>query len=160
MWNLNLRNNSKGGDNMDRKKGILAVVISVALAVPVLSAVTASTWKGSTPLYAFRMEQASSEMNFSLAAVTHFTYIAENGHNLAYNIGPSICGDVKPLSPYTCATCNEEMCEIPTICGTCGTCSWMQTCSPSTCPWTEWPFCSYTQRYPTCHWSTCNWPGC
>lgn len=155
MRNLNLREIIKGGDNMDRKKGILAVAISVALAAFALTAVTATSWKGSTPLYAFRMEQVSSEMNFLPTTAALFAYTAENGHNLAYNIGPCDCGDENPLMPYTCATCSQEMCDEPTVCGTCGTCSWMQTCSPNTCPWTEWPFCEYTLRYPTC-W----WPGC
>jgi len=145
---------------VDRKQ-MSIVVISVSFVLLAATCVTASPWTRNTPLYTFRMEQASSKMNFLPTAVNGFIYTTEKGHDLGHNAAECCgCGGAQPLAPYTCATCNEEMCEVPTICGTCGTCYWMTTCHPNTCPWTDWPLCYETQRYPTCHWSTCYWPGC
>lgn len=129
---------------MDGK--ISLVVVSIAL-VLLVTAVTASPWASSTPLYTLRMEQASSEMNFLPTTMNSFTYTTEKGYTLNYNTG--YC-DVNPLSdkptsaqtpckwtdPYS--TCSGYTCWL-SCGGTCETCA--VTC-PNTCN-------------PTCTGSTC-----
>ncbi|MBU7026897.1 MAG: hypothetical protein HXS48_08140 [Theionarchaea archaeon] len=56
---------------MNRKKVSIAVV-SMAVAFLAVTCVTASPRTSNTPLYTFRMEQASSEMNFLPTAVRVF----------------------------------------------------------------------------------------
>ena len=117
--------------------------ICVAIAFCAVTVVAASPKsRVNAPLYTFRMEQASSKMNFLPTAVNGFVYTAEEGYNFNYS-ATGCCGDVKPLdtgdATPTCAlTC------YPTSC----TC-W-QTCDDPTCPNT----CPVT-CVPTCTGSCC-----
>lgn len=61
---------------------MVIAVISVAIASLVITYVAASTGTSYTPLYTFRMEQASSKMNFLPTEVNEFIYGAEKGHTL------------------------------------------------------------------------------
>ncbi len=147
---------------MYRRQKMLGLVISVVITFQVFAGVTALGWESNTPLYTLRMEQQSSKLNFLPTEMNEFTYVAQAGYSLDYNADGS-CGClgaryVVPRWPYTCNTCDEYYCEEPTHCGTCATCWGMPTCSPVSCPWTEWPFCEVTQVWPTCDWLTvCAW---
>jgi hypothetical protein len=172
---------------MDRRQRILMAMISASIAFLAITAVTATLRASSTPLYTYRMEQQSSEMNFLPTEKNTFTYEAEGGYVLNCGIGGMNCGcsgGVSPLNPYTCATCDEYYCEHPSECyGTCyNTCS---TCSGNTCDETScqntcstclqytcyyytcwyltclWDTCiDYTCDWGTCVWPTCCWPTC
>ena len=166
---------------MDRKKALL-IVAGAAITLLAITAVTASPRLSSTPLYTFRMEQASSNMNFLPTEQNQFVYTAESGYSLNYPINCSCCGGPVPLKPLTCNTCDEQMCEEPTECfgtcystcpGTCGTTcqgSTCDTCSGDTCDATSCQnTCStcnqytcyfWTCIYPTCLWETCYIPTC
>ncbi|MBU7025511.1 MAG: hypothetical protein HXS48_01115 [Theionarchaea archaeon] len=124
---------------MDRKMMVIAA-ISVAVASLAITAVTASPWASDTPLYTFRMEQASSKMNFLPTEMNQFTYTAENGYTLDYEV-VGYCSDVKPLDTgvWTCyySTCGGPTCWLtcPASCyGTCNDPTCGSTCV--TCPWT------------------------
>jgi len=134
---------------MDRKQKMIAVV-SVAITVLAVSAVTAGIGISNTPLYTVRMEQASSEMNFLPTEMNGFTYTAENRCTLNYDILGG-CSGVEPLS--TGDTC-EPACE-PTEGGyTCSNTCW-RTCDGSTCEGTcNEPTCGYTCY--TCPAKTCD----
>lgn len=134
---------------MDKK--MLVAVIGISAALLAATCVTASSWTFNTPLYTFRMEQASNKMNFLPTEMNTFTYITEKGHDLIYATGCSGCGDAEPLLPETCSTCSQHYCDEPTLCGTCGTCG---TCW-STCPYTcDGDTCDETSCQNTCE-STC-----
>ena len=62
----------------------MIAVIGAALALAV-TCVTASTSLCNTPLYTFRIEQASSKMNFLPTAMNEFTSTTEKGYNLTYD---------------------------------------------------------------------------
>lgn len=114
---------------MNGKRKMLATVVSVC-AVLVVSTVIASSHVSSTPLYTVRMEQASSKMNFLPTAVNEFTYTAENGSTLNYEV-PGSGGE--PLEVTVGKTC-EGTCVEPTCPHTCPhTCAGNPTCS-NTCP--------------------------
>ena len=66
---------------MNRKKVSIAVV-STAVVVLAVTCVTASHQTLNTPLYTFRIEQASSEMNFLPTAVSEFTYNTRDGYTV------------------------------------------------------------------------------
>jgi hypothetical protein len=70
-----------GGEKMNGNRKILVAVVSVC-AVLVVSTVIASSQISNTPLFTFRMEQASSEMNFLPTVVNGFIYTTENGYTL------------------------------------------------------------------------------
>ncbi|KYK32712.1 MAG: hypothetical protein HXS48_05000 [Theionarchaea archaeon] len=131
---------------MDKKQRILVALIGASIAFLAITAVTANSRASNTPLYTYRMEQQSSEMNFLPTERNTFTYETE-GRCVLNSCG---CGDgAKPLNPYTCGTCDEYYCDNPSLCyGTChSTCS---TCSGNTCFF-------LTCQYPTCFWPTCNY---
>lgn len=155
---------------MDRKKVSLAV-LSIAIGSLAVAYVAASSQILNTPLYTFRMEQQSSEMNFLPTEMNTFTYTAERGCNLTYGV-VGWCG-VNPLSTSPASTCNpscfdtcEDTCEW-TCFDTCGrtcpsTCD-DPTCVLFTCGITHWETCPSTCDDPTCvftcestHWETCN----
>lgn len=102
----------------------------IALVSVAVTAVTASSWVH-TPLYTVRMEQVSSDMHFLPTEMNDFTYTAENGNNLNYDVSAycdatllgidvhTLCGYDTCLGYYTC----------PFTCGM--TCS--GTCKPTAC---------------------------
>jgi hypothetical protein len=65
---------------MDGKQRMTFVVMSVIFAALAVT-VTASALP-STPLYTYRMEQASNKMHFLPTEMNGFTYIAEKGYTL------------------------------------------------------------------------------
>ena len=133
------------------KKRALTALIGVAVISLVITSVAASPKiSGNTPLYAFRMEQASSKMNFLPTAVNGFVYTAEEGYNFNYS-ATGCCGDVKPLDTSdatpTCAlTCYPTSCTCWQTCpytcaATCPVTCDDPTC-PNTCPVTCVPTCT------------------
>lgn len=105
----------------------LFVITSTALLVV---AVGASTGVQSTPLYTYRMEQASFRMKFLPAEPSSFTYSTENECTLNLQIN-GCCSQSVPLKP-TFATCEETCNTCWNTCDTCETCE--NTCM-ATCPW-------------------------
>lgn len=143
----------------------------------VITAVTADSWvRSNAPLFTYRMEKASSEMNFSPTSINEFIYSAEEGYSLNCGGTDSLCFDPKPLGPTlrtceetcgdTCATCQETCVSTcsSTCVNTCYTCvstcpnTCVSTCSTcvSTCPSTCVSTCSATcATCQTCGWITC-----
>lgn len=127
---------------VDRKKMFIAVV-SVAVAFCAVACVAAASWTSSTPLYTFRMEQASSEMNFLPTEINNFTYTTEAGSTLNYEITrycyvnpleePTVPVTCPETCEETCSTCYstcEPTCEEPSCWNTCSsTCSTCKPCS-------------------------------
>lgn len=149
---------------MERKMLIIVCIVAVSLAASVAAH---PRYQSDTPLYTIRMEQASSEMNFLPTQMTTFTYNAEKGYELSYDIA-GFCS-AEPLAdtgePITCdPLCKESIETCPTNEYTCpNTCEWtcfMSTCPQNTCSWTCYTCpeytCNPTCRNPyTCHLSTC-----
>jgi hypothetical protein len=150
---------------MDRKRMSL-VLVSAAVVVVAVTAVTASPEVSDTPLYTYRMEQASSKMNFSPVTSPQFTYSAESEFALDYTI--TACCGVQLLDVKTISTCVGETCETcwstcvntceNTCVYTCYTCvntcglTCVSTCS--TCVSTCWNTCVST--CPNTCWNTCD----
>jgi hypothetical protein len=130
---------------MNRKQKMLLLATSMAIAFFAMTVVTASPRIADTPLYIFRMERASDEMNFSPTGANTFTYIAENGHDVAY-VPEHIDGESSPEAcTYGGRTCDE----------TCAyTCSYTCVDTCSTCVSTCANTCANTCDDPTCG-STC-----
>ncbi len=110
----------------------------------------------STPLYTFRMEQASSKMNFLSTPASAFMYTTEKGYTLNSSAA-GCCNVLLDTGVWTCyySTCGGETCILtcPVSChGTCNDPTCPDTCNPTcnvpTCPNT----CGDTHQY-TC--STC-----
>ncbi|MGC1122158.1 MAG: hypothetical protein WBA22_13800 [Candidatus Methanofastidiosia archaeon] len=104
---------------MDRKR-MLPAMISVALLSLMVTVVTASSSISYTPLYSLRMEQVSSEKSFLPTSINTFTYTAEKGYTLNYDISEGCCG-VTPLIMTW-----QPTCEFYNTCETCSTCQ--KTC--------------------------------
>lgn len=150
---------AKGGEPTNKKQMPIAVV-GIALA---LLAVTANSSLSITPLYTYRMEQASSEMNFLPTQRNSFVYSTEKGYNLNYDgkscyvnpfEEPTKYGETCPVTACpepTCSTCPNTSCGH--TCDTCTqpTCETCETCS--TCP-TQQSTCWDTCKGDTC-WDTC-----
>lgn len=160
---------------MDRKLALI-LVASTAFAILTITAVTATPWASGTPLYAYRMEQASNKMNFLPTQMTTFTYIAEKGYTVHYGVisggqsdplhitaGPTACEDCETVTwPYTCEwSCWFSTCPANTCSNTCYTCP-EDTCN-STCtsPWTcHKSTCAYTCNDTCTSPWTCQHSGC
>lgn len=156
---------------MDGKQKMILVVVSAAVVLFAVTAVTASSSQN-TPLYTMRMEQASSRMNFLPTAVNDFTYAAENGCTVNYD-DVGYCGDELLVTHQadTWCTCwpfcetTEYTCEsqptCPITCNTCiiPTCDFTcpPTCQGATC---TAPTCPDTCTGPTCDQSTCSGNTC
>ncbi|MGD2248582.1 MAG: hypothetical protein PVF58_09250 [Candidatus Methanofastidiosia archaeon] len=145
---------------MNRKKIGIAVTGVVVVSLVLFS--TVGSLVGNTPLYIFRMEQASSEMSFLPTIAKGFTYITENGCTLNHAV-EGCCGIVPLDMKSERATECDETCAntCPATCETCpSTCDYTcpQTCDdptcPSTCEDTCGNTCEYTCDDPTCP-STC-----
>lgn len=130
---------------MDRKMMSLAVISAAALLA--VTCVTASSWTLNTPLYAMRMEQASSKMNFLPTKVNTFSYTTEKGSTLNYGAA-GYCDNEQSLASGDPCISIELSC-IATYCETCPQTQCGSTCS--TCEFT----CPYGTHCPhTCH-DTC-----
>lgn len=134
---------------MDKKqKTLIAVSVVCALCASLYAQPQTST----TPLYTYRMEQASYKMHFLPTERITFTYAAENGLTIRCNVS-GFCSVTPLYSQWnTCAATCLTVC--PETCDTCDTCVTFQglvtcasckpTCTPTcdTCPWTCEDTCS------------------
>lgn len=136
---------------MDRKS-ISVVLMSIVIVGLTITAVTARLWTTTTPLHTYRMEQASDEMNFLPTEMAEFTYNAEKGYNITFEIlenfedvalvtwqTPYTC--IYSTCKYTCTTCDGptclETCPCTVSCGP--TCQ--DSCDYGRCPPTYWETC-------------------
>jgi hypothetical protein len=130
------------------------------LVLVAVACVTASSLAAHTPLYTVRMEQVSSEMHFLPTVMNAFTYTAESGYTLGFNVS----GGGGAVVRGTDATCHPSCSTCPITCeqtcpNTCiPTCPY--TCDDPTCPYTcpqtcDDPTCPYTCEGPTCSGPTC-----
>jgi hypothetical protein len=148
---------------MDGKRKMFIAVASGFLVFLAVTTVIADSSLFNTPLYTFRMEQASSEMNFLPTELNRFDYNAENGYTIDYDVIVGCCIDGNSIQ-YTGHTCPPLTCETcitcPVTCystcvntctntcvNTCNTC--VSTC-PSTCVSTCVSTCYMTCDNPTC----------
>lgn len=145
---------------MDMNQRGFIITVGVVTAILAITAVTATSWGTSTPLYTYRMEQQSNEMNFLPTEMNGFTYTTENGYSLNYVICEGFCGGATPLgtdlntcSLTVCATCPYTACHQVSTCGS--TCD--ETC-PVTCPITCEPTCENPTCHPDC--DTIDYPTC
>ncbi|MBU7045922.1 MAG: hypothetical protein HXS54_05750 [Theionarchaea archaeon] len=153
---------------MDRKQKSISVII-VAVMLIAITSVTANSLAINTPLYALRMEQASSKMSFLPTERNIFTYTTENGFDLNYSGTGECCGAVSPLDTgvWTCyySTCGGDTCYLtcPESCygtctdPTCVTCQGQNTCW-ATCPSTCEDSCGGTCEGRTCEETLCYCP--
>jgi hypothetical protein len=148
---------------MDRTKN-MSVVVGIAIMLFAAVCVTANPQIFGTPLYALRMEQASSKMSFLPTEMNGFMYTAENGYTLNFDASGRCCnGELRDTYQFTCdfyptcyntcpVTCGRtcpDTCEGPTCSETCP-----NTCE-ETCPYT----CDDTCDGPTCQSSCALGPG-
>ena len=108
---------------MDKK--MLALVVCTAFISLSAVVVTATARMPNTPLYTFRMEQQSSEMNFLPREMNKFSYTAELGCSLDYEVRE--CCGAEPLLPPQSGidTCSpQETCERTCPISCFGTCPW------------------------------------
>ncbi len=113
--------------------------------------VAASPSEYTTPLYAIRMEQASSEMNFLPTAVNGFTYNTEKGYTVDYNSSTYCSAQLLTTSSndtcYGYSTCDGSYTCWQTCSGythggyTCQPTCYVWTCTPETCDIT---YCAFT----------------
>jgi hypothetical protein len=126
------------------------VAISAAIAFCAVTAVAASPKsKVNAPLYTFRMEQASSNMNFLPTAMNGFEYTTEEGYTLDCNTG-GCCNNSGVIYGTGYYTCPDETCEHCLTYYPAQTCEFTchETC-PITCHMTCPITCEYTCPY-TC----------
>ena len=129
---------------MNKKQIMYIAVVSMTAFFLAVVAVAAHSESLNTPLYTFRMEQASGEMNFLPTDKNTFTYMSEKGYTLDCNPADSCCQAILSTSSfetcysyYTCVgyyTCSQT-CDGFTHGGyTClPTCYNWWTCSLYTC---------------------------
>jgi hypothetical protein len=110
---------------MDRKLKT-AIAMTVVAFVFFAAVVTASFYAASnTPLYNYRMEQASNKMHFLPTDMNTFAYNTEKGYNVDFEVTGNPDDGIMYTwqSPWTCvfSTCNYtcQTCDGPT-CVTCG----------------------------------------
>lgn len=147
---------------------ISTAIVSMAIMSLAVGAAANPQKQSITPLYTYRMQQASSSMNFLPMEKNDFIYTAEKGCELQYILEGSSdtvgAGNVNDYTWYwtldcTCQwmwTCYEWTCW-PQTCGYQMTCNVNWTCQYMTCGrWTCWP---WTCKYWTCQVWTC-WLSC
>lgn len=124
---------------MKKAQNLFIGVVSMAVVILVMAAVTASVSNTNTPLYVFRMEQQSTKMNFLPTPEHDFTYTSEDGYTIN-TISEGYCGAVPLVSfAWTCSysTCLKT-CRYSTVacdCDTVLTCpETLCTCGPPPCP--------------------------
>ncbi len=134
------------------KRNVSFVAIGLAISLLAITGVTATSRPLYTPLFTYRMEQASGEMNFSATTMNNFTYNSEKGYNLNYNVCGQYCSGAEPLGncTYLSTTCSVT---CPASCyGTCDTCSGY-TCDDTSCQ----PTCiTCLDTCETCQGRTCD----
>ena len=128
----------------------IAIAACAVLGFCAVAAVTANPQvKSNTPLYTYRMEQASSGMSFLPTEKNDFTYTTEPGYTLDYTVtltaGSSTPQTTVPMQNTQWITC--ETCGF-----TCDTC--INTCQ--TCYCTCWDTCRCTCQGITCDFITCD----
>ena len=115
---------------MNRK--IVAFIAGIALVSVAITAVTASSWVN-TPLYTVRMEQVSNNMHFLPTEVNDFTYTAENGCNVTYDVSAYCDANASGIDVQTYS--GGDTCWLyytcPFTCINNITCYW--TCKPTAC---------------------------
>jgi len=153
---------------VDRKQMLVAIVSVTAVSLTII-AVTASSSISNTPLYTFRMEQASSKLNFLPVPLNEFTYTTEKGYDLHEDVkGSSSILAPPSTAEETCETCDpgEYTCSNQTCWNTCLLVHTCQSTCWNTCPNTcstcgftcGGETCKVTCEYPTCPWTceTCD----
>lgn len=143
---------------------MLAALIGGTLVLVAVACVTASSLAAHTPLYTVRMEQVSNEMHFLPTVMNEFTYTAESGYTLGFNVsggGGAVVRGTDATCHPSCSTCPitcEQTCPntcIPTCPYTCDDPTCPYTC-PVTCPVTcDGPTCPPTCDDPTCYVTSC-----
>ena len=136
-WQYALKHIRKEVKIVKRGKQTAIAVFGVLIAFLTALDVMANPQISDTPLYTFRIEQASNEMNFLPTTVNTFTYLAEEEYTLEYG-PPELRDSTNPLSTFEW-TCIDSTCG--NTCNTCYSC-WL-TCEASkrTCPSTSCPGC-------------------
>ena len=86
--------------NMNKKQVMYIVVVSITALFLAVVAVTAHSQPLNTPLYTFRMEQASGEMNFLPTEKNTFIYTSEKGYTLECNTSTSSCQGILSTSSF------------------------------------------------------------
>ena len=119
------------------KKLYLALIGAAIVSLAVAS--VSARASPSTPLYAVRMEQASSEMNFLPTAVTSYNFATENGYTLncsaqGYHgntvlLETEITCEGDPTCQSTCPQTWLHTC-METCSNTCSTCAPECACQP------------------------------
>lgn len=121
---------------METKRSALGI-FGLLIAFLAVSFMTATSPSWNAPLFTFRMEQASGEMNFSPMGVNPFTYNTASGYTL-HSCVAGQCFGAGPLATSPSSTCD------PTCVEGCDETEWY-TCQDT---------CWYTCDNPTCA-STC-----
>lgn len=121
---------------MDKK-----TVIAVGVAIMVAAAgVSAASWT-KTPLYTYRMEQASNTMHFLPTKMNTFSYTAEKGYTLTHSAGTNSLISPQWTVIETCPnTCVNTCGTCALTCETCDTCGETIYGTP-TCKYTCQPSC-------------------
>ena len=70
---------------------MVIAALSMALVFCAITAVAAKPSAPDTPLYTFRMEEASSEMNFFPKQKSNFTYTAEKVYTVDFAVSAKYC---------------------------------------------------------------------
>ena len=147
---------------MDRNR-VSVVVMSIVIVGLAVTAVFARSWTTTTPLYTYRMEQASDKMHFLPTEINEITYNTEKGYTLTFETvktaedipldtwqTPWTC--IYSTCEYTCKTCDAPTC--PDTCpATCNTCAYTCACTVSCGPTCQ-DSCDYG-RCPRTYWETC-----
>jgi len=109
--------------NRIKKRALTALIGAAVISLVITSVAASPKISGNTPLYAFRMEQASSEMSFLPKEKTTFVYTTERGYTLNYDTAEAcnVWGNVKAIytgkytcyltCPYTCWYTCPNTCE-------------------------------------------------
>jgi hypothetical protein len=113
-----------------KQKGSIAM-ISMVVAFLAMTCITASSGTSNTPLYTFRMEQASSGMSFLSTTVNEFSYNTRDGYTLNWGFFVQI----DPPGVFKCGS--DQICpdgpEDPSFSTCCRTCPGRLTCSSYPC---------------------------
>jgi hypothetical protein len=139
-----------------RKEQIFALSVSLVAAFAAIAALSAHSLSENTPLFVFRMEQASNSMDFLPLEMSSFDYNTVQG----FTLDQCCAGKLMPLftlgntcisgctEDATCVyTCDDNTC-LSSCNGTCGsscggTCTTCNSCS-STCSSTCGDTCGST----------------